>query len=154
MNFAETGIAQHTLISFGAENARTTGYVESQIDHAPGTFYGTILGREDLGGPFHPVIYAGGPVFRDPVEVGANGIKFNNHLRNGMLRLGMISHAARKRERAFGFQGHNTFIESAFCQTEVDVAETDESPGKDSEHESVQPRLHRREQRARRTDRE
>ena len=48
MNFAEASIAQHTLVSFGAENARTTRDVESQIDDAPGTFYGTIFGREDL----------------------------------------------------------------------------------------------------------
>ena len=94
MNPAEAGIAEQAFVACRTENARPTGYIETQIHHAPGTLDRAILGSKDFRRPFRTVIDAIRPVLRKALEMRSDLLQFDHHFRNGMLDFGMVSQGA------------------------------------------------------------
>ena len=68
MNATQAGVAQQTFVSYGAEDAGTTGDVEAKIDDPPRSFHSAVFGRKDLRRPLcaviHPVRLVLGDAFR------------------------------------------------------------------------------------------
>src|SRR5579864_1246001 len=107
MNSSEASIADQPLVAYGTEDSCPAANFESEIDHAPRSLDGAVLGRKNLQRPLRPMIHALRPFASNRVKMRPDGFEFDDHVGDRVLDLRMVGHRAR--------EGHRTL---ALCRSD------------------------------------
>src|SRR5438270_10392201 len=67
----------------------------------------------------------------------SNRFQFDHHIRDGVLDLWVIRHGTRHTQRAFFLCRVNRHVQGTLRQAVIDIAESHQRPGKDSEYETI-----------------
>ena len=132
-------VAEQALELALLEHSEPTRDFERGVDNLPGALDRAVFCGHDLDRPCHPVIDAGRPVTRHCFELGVDRFELHHHLGDLMLDVGVVGHRTCQPQRSLCFDLFDGQVEGPLREPIVDVAEVDERPREDAEHEISAP---------------